>query len=396
MLAELQRRGIEPDSIGTHSMRKGSATYCSSGSTSCPSSTSIHLRAGWSLGGVQNTYLRYESAGDMFVGRTAAGLPSETEQFGVLPPHFENSCQAVQSGIRTCFPGLPDHLTYVAEFALASIVFHHDFLISNLSEGHRFLSSPIFRDLTLLNRLKPLVRSGLSSDSSTLRATGIPPHISILHKMTMLHDGMRQMNENLNSNRIHVVQDIIQELENRAIGAGTVTYDGLQRMIQTCLSEAGINEAVQAIREPRRVADVELRPAVAEPGRFKWGGRSNQVVPESFSFPDEGVEIMWQMWCIGNPINGYPAFKILKPDDLPSKNLRKRLSDLRYLMGRLRDKATEKGLNLDIQTIEQANNIFSAIEDAVALPEFSKSGRKRNRKEQLVWTTVVNLLRNAE
>lgn len=103
-----------------------------------------------------------------------------------------------------------------------------------------------------------------------------------------------------------------------------------------------------------------------------------------------------QMWCIGNPINGYPAFKILKPDDLPSKNLRKRLSDLRYLMGRLRDKATEKGLNLDIQTIEQANNIFSAIEDAVALPEFSKSGRKRNRKEQLVWTTVVNLLRNAE
>ena len=82
----------------------------------------------------------------------------------------------------------------------------------------------------------------------------------------MLHDGMRQMNENLNSNRINVVQDIIQELENRAIGAGTVTYDGLQRMIQTCLSEAGINEAVQAIREPRRVADVELRPAVAEPG----------------------------------------------------------------------------------------------------------------------------------
>ena len=213
--------------------------------------------------------------------------------------------------------------------------------------------------------------------------------------MTMLHDGMRQMNENLNSNRIHVVQDIIQELENRAIGAGTVTYDGSQRMIQTCLSEAGINKAVQAIREPRRVADVELRPADAEPGLFMWGGRLNQV-PESFRFPDEGVETMWQMWCIGNPINRYPAFKTLKPDDMPSKNLRKRLSDLGYLMGRLEDKATEKGLNLDIQTIEQANNMFSDIKDAVPVPEFSKSGRKRKRKEQLVWRTVVNLLRNAE
>jgi hypothetical protein len=67
MLAELQRRVIEPDSIGTHYMRKGSATYCSSGSPSCPSSTSIYLRAGRSLGGVQKTYLLYESAGDMFV-----------------------------------------------------------------------------------------------------------------------------------------------------------------------------------------------------------------------------------------------------------------------------------------------------------------------------------------
>ena len=47
-----------PYDIGTHSMRKGAATFASSGSTACPSSAAIHLRAGWSMGGVQNTYLR--------------------------------------------------------------------------------------------------------------------------------------------------------------------------------------------------------------------------------------------------------------------------------------------------------------------------------------------------
>ncbi|EEY58261.1 uncharacterized protein PITG_00905 [Phytophthora infestans T30-4] len=44
---ELRRRGISGDDLGTHSMRKGAATFCASGSTACPSSTAVHLRAGW-------------------------------------------------------------------------------------------------------------------------------------------------------------------------------------------------------------------------------------------------------------------------------------------------------------------------------------------------------------
>ena len=55
--------------IGTHSIRKGACTYTSSGTTACPSATAVHLRAGWTLGGVQNTYLRYDGAGDMHIGR---------------------------------------------------------------------------------------------------------------------------------------------------------------------------------------------------------------------------------------------------------------------------------------------------------------------------------------
>lgn len=43
---------IKPQDIGTHSIRKGASTYCASGSTACSSSTAIHLRADWTLGGV--------------------------------------------------------------------------------------------------------------------------------------------------------------------------------------------------------------------------------------------------------------------------------------------------------------------------------------------------------
>ena len=87
-------------------MRKGAATYCSSGSTSCPSSSAIHLRAGWAIGGVQDTYIRYEGAGDMYVGRTIAGLPQDRAKFASVGPYFSDS-DYVQDGLERVFPNLP-------------------------------------------------------------------------------------------------------------------------------------------------------------------------------------------------------------------------------------------------------------------------------------------------
>ena len=43
---------------------------------------------GWSLGGVQDRYIRYESAGDQYLGRVVAGLPLNGAVFALLPPHF--------------------------------------------------------------------------------------------------------------------------------------------------------------------------------------------------------------------------------------------------------------------------------------------------------------------
>ena len=91
---ELEMRAIDPSSLGTHSMRKGASTFCASGSTSCPPSAAIHLRAGWSLQGVQDTYIRYESAGDMYVGRTVSGLPIDSLGFVSLLPHFKQGTES--------------------------------------------------------------------------------------------------------------------------------------------------------------------------------------------------------------------------------------------------------------------------------------------------------------
>ena len=80
--------GCSIEDIGVHSIGKGAATYISSGSTCAPPQVATNIRAGWSMGTIQDTYLRYEAAGDQYVGRVACGLPIHSAKFGVLPPEI--------------------------------------------------------------------------------------------------------------------------------------------------------------------------------------------------------------------------------------------------------------------------------------------------------------------
>ncbi|EGZ22102.1 hypothetical protein PHYSODRAFT_435749, partial [Phytophthora sojae] len=84
----LENEGLVPSDIGTHSARKRSATFVSSCSNGGPSAAAICIRAGWKLPGVQDTYIRYESAGDRIVGRYVTGLPFDDTGFAILPPFF--------------------------------------------------------------------------------------------------------------------------------------------------------------------------------------------------------------------------------------------------------------------------------------------------------------------
>jgi hypothetical protein len=84
---EVLRMGVDPDSIGVHSIRKGAATYVCSGITSGPNYAAICNRAGWTLG-VRDRYLYYAEAGDQVVGRTVSGLDVLSHEIAISPPHI--------------------------------------------------------------------------------------------------------------------------------------------------------------------------------------------------------------------------------------------------------------------------------------------------------------------
>lgn len=69
-LQKLREYGVNNVSdIGSHSFRKGAATYVSSGCVGGPSIVSLCRRTGWALGHVLDRYLKFEGAGDQFLGR---------------------------------------------------------------------------------------------------------------------------------------------------------------------------------------------------------------------------------------------------------------------------------------------------------------------------------------
>ncbi|OWZ21471.1 hypothetical protein PHMEG_0003975 [Phytophthora megakarya] len=71
--------------------------------------------------------IRYAKEHQLTAHRVS-GLPILQPEFAILPPRFTTSDEEVQRAKEICFPGLPQIVGFVAEFALASLIYHIDFL----------------------------------------------------------------------------------------------------------------------------------------------------------------------------------------------------------------------------------------------------------------------------
>ncbi|ETV79837.1 hypothetical protein H257_07053 [Aphanomyces astaci] len=164
--------------VGTHSLRKGAATFAIGGSTSGPSIVNVCIRCGWSIGSVVERYVHYDGAGDQYVGRVVAGLPIDSGDFAALPPHFVSSSDGVVDAAGALvFPRLWSHesLRGVLVLCLASLVHHKVFLEDTLPAKHPLLSSVLFGDVGMTT----LLRANVTLLSSSMQPTGIPPHVSL-------------------------------------------------------------------------------------------------------------------------------------------------------------------------------------------------------------------------
>ena len=79
---------IRTNHANAHGLRKGSASFATSGTTCPPSVASVANRGDWSMGAVLDVYWQFSDAGDHFLGRVLAGLDPNKSEFASMPPHF--------------------------------------------------------------------------------------------------------------------------------------------------------------------------------------------------------------------------------------------------------------------------------------------------------------------
>ena len=187
----LRTMGIVISHIGTHSFRKGTATWLA-GMVDGPSGVQIYLRAGWSLG-MQKRYI-FEGGGyDRHVGRAATGLTLDSEEFGCLPPHFNHNEGSIMSDQEwdEILPGFllyPESFRVALPFLLASLLYHHDYITSTLHPGHPIHSCRVFTlPADKLSGLRGRVHAGTFKNQTTgMVAMGVPQQVRILHRLDQI------------------------------------------------------------------------------------------------------------------------------------------------------------------------------------------------------------------
>jgi hypothetical protein len=174
---------------------------------------------------VQDTYVRYEAAGDRIVGRFVAGLPLQSSGFAMLLPFFANVDDEVRATAAEQFPGAPATMHGTAVFLLASLVFHSDYLLAVLPATHPLLNTALFRTHGLIASLKARVTGRNSQNEDTIRVSGVPPRIGLLVAM---YEQSSRLTAFIASRRLLSFLEPPSPCHGCCGGSGTLATDGRQ------------------------------------------------------------------------------------------------------------------------------------------------------------------------
>lgn len=289
--------GIKKEDLhfyGLHSIRKGAGTYCTSGSVGGPSMVSVGRRMEHNMG-IQNVYLKYEHAGDQFVGRVVAGLPLDSPDFDILPPSWSEIPSNLNEHLELIFGQSTVSLsrTSFLRRILANLVYHSDWLKARLSANDVVLQNHLFRTRGLLALLQPMVKLG----GGGLTSTGVPTTTAILR-------GMTEQMEKMNTWK----SEILTAIEKVAQGNGTITAAFIQTHITSALDtqlEAMTSRLSALGFRPSSANETESNEQTRQLVHF-WPPSAGHpqgkyhFLPRDYRLPSCGVKTALQLWLLGN------------------------------------------------------------------------------------------------
>jgi len=337
------------------------------------------ITAGWTMGNVSSVYLQYQSAGDQHVGRTVCGLNPADSTFSVLPPRFkpDYNPDMLLSTLFCDYHSATPELKNVLKMTTASVIYHHEWIMNTLPEGHPFLSTTLFR--CVFDRpLSDMVECHTWKPGDIIKATGIPPHVSLLLSMSEMMDCMKIIPD-----RIRALLD--ERLEDHH---GFLTQASSQQ-----LKDLMIDAFQNALERSHIHGDAEVHDVAPHPDLFRRPelcmSEKNKLtfLPPDFKLPGKTLKDAWIAYCCWDDRKIVPPLCTVRGTFMPDK-LRKPFCKYKKLMEAIVNEA--KRLNVWVEPTDPASalSILAKVDLTNIIPETTKKNRKR-RLDQLSWTTLV-------
>lgn len=369
--AVLREMGLEIKDIGTHSFRKGIASFLS-GIPGGPSPISIYLRAGWSLGAVQKRYILEGQGGDQLCGRAATGLPLTSPKFSQLPAHFINKADEpilTESEWEDILPGYtsyyPKEFRPVIPYLLASLVHHRNFLDESLPANHPLRLQRVWTS-GILSALSSRVYTGTGKNTTTnLEATGIPPHIVVANQIEELEAKIDEAHSSIKTTLGELPSSLKSALlENFAVqGVVPMTpsqLEGILReMFATYMSNNGPGESSSSSASASASATT-FELTVDEFGKlWEWGDPLRQhVVPQGFEFPRCNIKAIWDLWWGGDRSRRITYYRRISPGyDLPASN-KQYFSKAKFVIQTMLETCNVKATAVASMTVAERDALF--------------------------------------
>lgn len=434
--SELAAIGIDHKYIGVHSIRKGSATYACNGTTCAPSIAAICNRAGWSMGKVQNIYIKYEAAQDQYVGRILSGTDPNSADLAQTPPFFRiaTTSSELEVDVPTCtesdintvakeaFPklyianGIPTRVP-LTKMLLAALLHSQQFSKERTPAESPFRGSYIFlvgarQNIANLEKCvcvsfpwKPEFKTFWTAG----RLSGIPPHVKILTELAQILEtqdkATSQILQKIQEERDAIVQALTNELDKRNIQGGELTLEVIKDLLISPIQEKlqDISTAMNVLTSTSQqnfvregMEECDETEGIDGDQPFKWDDGKYHLLPSDYIIPTKRSPLqMWYSWHMKHDFGQYSGLvplSTVSSNDIQKKQSRK-YSRLVVLCSELDTIARAKGyLNFPL-TIEQMNTIYDSQEVNFILPtDTTKTGRKRDRMKshgEILWGTVV-------
>ncbi len=252
--------GMPPQQFGTHSIRKGAMTHISTGPTSCPPIASICLHANWAMPGVMNRYIKYENAGNQFVGKCVSGHARLSKKFAASLAYFDfSSCtradkdqnaKRIDTWIKERMPvasQLNDKVFALFKMCIASIAHNRDFLLANLHSTSKLrVSVFLLDDIPLANYVK--VVYPWNKTGCTPEITGIPPDVLILAEFEDMQNQFCDMQISIT---IHFEKTLKRELDDQELGGSA--YAKMAKMMDKMDNMMNLIKEKQALPLPLNI-----------------------------------------------------------------------------------------------------------------------------------------------